>query len=334
LAEGIARLTFDGGAEVTLEAPAELELVSADKCVLHAGRLVAKVPTRAIGFIVETPTTVMKDLGTEFGVNVQDSQTTDVQVFDGQVDVTHRGSGQLEQMRTGKTLRFGRDTVKDFDPLTEPPRGSAAVNAQPNSRVVQLSTAVGRGKDGYVQPIIPPVNRSDVLLLVKSTVPEKSDYDRKAYIGIDLASVAGAKVVEAQLSLTFTPTGMGFASEVPDATFAVYGLRDESLDGWQEASLNWANAPANRPGGAALDWEKVVLLGKFEIVQGALDGSRTVSGSALVEFLNRDANGMATFILVRETKGSGRNDMVHGFAGRKHPTLAPPTLKLTVASER
>ncbi|WP_406700524.1 hypothetical protein V5E97_17095 [Singulisphaera sp. Ch08] len=38
---------------------------------------------------------------------------------------------------------------------------------------------------------------------------------------------------------------------------------------------------------------------------------------------------MATFIIVRETKGSGRMDLVHGFAGKHHPQLLPPTLKLT-----
>src|SRR5262249_54662350 len=38
LAEGLARIVFDSGAEVQLEAPAELELVSAKRCVLHAGR--------------------------------------------------------------------------------------------------------------------------------------------------------------------------------------------------------------------------------------------------------------------------------------------------------
>lgn len=47
--------------------------------------------------------------------------------------------------------------------------------------------------------------------------------------------------------------------------------------------------------------------------------------------MNRDTNGMATFVLVRETAGSGRSCMVHGFAGRNHPTLPPPTLKVSFA---
>jgi hypothetical protein len=200
--------------------------------------------------------------------------------------------------------------------------------------VVQISTAMGRGKDAYVQPLFPSKNSSDILLLVKNTVPKSADYDRKAYIGLDLTPIAGLKIVEAQLTFTFAPTGLGFASEVPDATFTVYGLTDESLDDWDERTIRWQNAPANRPGGANLEPTKVVRLGTFVIVQGALSGTRSIAGDALVDFLNRDTNGLATFILVRETMGSGRTDLVHGFANKHHPSLPPPTLKLTVEPRR
>jgi ferric-dicitrate binding protein FerR (iron transport regulator) len=329
LAEGLAHIRFAKGAEVTLEAPAELEIVSAQRCVLHGGRLVANVPPPAIGFVVDTPTAVLKDLGTEFGVHVRDAQTADVQVFNGIVDVKHRVSGRTERLLTGKSRRFGTDKSVDFDPLTEEPPGAAPRPDVEGARVVQVSTATGRGRDAYVQPTIRPINRSDILLLVKNTVDPNSDYNRKAYIGMDLAPIAGLKVIDAQLSLTFTPTGMGFASQVPDATFAVYGLTEKTLNDWDAGALRWQNAPANAPGGAGVDAAKVIRLGTFEIAQGALQGTRSISSPALVDFLNRDAIGLVTFIVVRETAGTGRQDLVHGFAGRNHPTLPPPTLKLT-----
>jgi len=331
LAEGIATLTFAGGAEVMLEAPADLELISAQRCVLHSGRLVARVPPPAIGFVVDTPTAVLKDLGTEFGVNVRDGQTADVQVFNGIVDAQHRSSGRTERLLTGDNRRFDADNVVVFAPQAEPPvKPTESRPAVAGARVVQLSTATGRGKDAYVQPLYPSPNSSDILLLVKNTHPETSDYNRKAYVGIDLEPVRGTKIVDAQLSFTYTPTGMGFASQVPDATFVVYGLTDETLDGWDEKTLRWATAPANAAGGAKLDFGKVVRLGTFEVAQGAQQGMRSVSGPALVDFLSRDKNGLATFILVRETRGSGRGDLVHGFANKHHPSLPPPTLKLTV----
>jgi ferric-dicitrate binding protein FerR (iron transport regulator) len=330
LAEGIARIVFTNGAEITIEAPADLELVAIERCILHAGRLVAKVPAQASGFTVDTPTAVLKDLGTEFGVHVKDAKTADVQVFNGIVDVKHRGSGQVERLETGNNRRFEKETVTDFDPQSEKPAVVASAPKPAEGRTVHISTALGRGKDAYIQPIYPSEHSSDILLLVKNSVTKSSGYYRKAYLGLDLTSIAGMKVVDAQLNLTFAPTGMGFASEVPDATFIVYGLTDETLDDWDERTIRWNNAPANRPGGADVDPDKVVRLGTFEMAQGMVQGTRGIAGQALADFLNRDTNGMATLIVVRETPGSGRTDLVHGFANKNHPSLPPPTLKLTV----
>jgi hypothetical protein len=333
LAEGLARILFDHGAEVTIEAPADLELVSRERCVLRGGRLVANVPPPAVGFVVETPTAVLNDLGTEFGVNVRDAGTSDVQVFHGLVDVRHRTSGRTEHLATGTNRRFSARDVADFDPLAELPETERVPPAPegPAGRDVQISTALGKGKDAFIQPKFPSEHHSEILLLVKYSASPKPDYERKAYIGMDLASIAGMKVVDARLSLTFAPTGMGYAAEVPDATFAVYGLTDESLDDWDEATIRWNNAPANLPGGSSLEPTKVARLGTFEIVQGELSGTRSIDGDTLTDFLNRDTNGIATFIIVRETQGSGRSDLVHGFANKKHPELPPPTLRLTIA---
>ena len=79
---------------------------------------------------------------------------------------------------------------------------------------------------------------------------------------------------------------------------------------------------------------KAVRLGSFVVEQGVTTGVRTVGGPALVDFLNRDTNGRATFIVVRDTPGSGRHCLVHGFANKYHPNLPPPTLKATVAGKR
>jgi hypothetical protein len=304
--------------------------------VLHGGRLTAKVPSQAIGFVVDTPTAKLKDLGTEFGVNVRDGQT-DVQVFNGIVDVQHHGSAQTERLLTGRSRRFFSDRVVEVEATPEPagPPMPVPPPLANNARVVHISTATGKGKDCYVQPLYPSPNSSAILLLVKNAIDRAQDYNRKAYIGLDLSGLEkGEKITAAQLSFTFVPTGMGFGSELPDATFAVYGLRDESLDDWDSKTLRWHNAPANKPGGAALDGDKVVRLGSFVIAQGELTGTRSISGDALVDFLNSDTNGTVTFILVRETAEKGdRANLVHGFAGKNHPTLPPPTLKLTVVKE-
>ena len=154
LAEGVARIVFTNGAEVKLEAPADLELVSPQRCLLHSGRLVAHVPPEAIGFKVDTPTAVIEALGTEFGVNVREGRSADVQVFSGRVDVEHRASGKVLPMLKGANLRFGPGTYATFDPLADHP-GSERPNPRPDgagTRLIQVSTATGRGKDAYVRP--------------------------------------------------------------------------------------------------------------------------------------------------------------------------------------
>ncbi len=336
LAEGLARLTFASGAEVTVEGPADIELVSPLRMVLHRGQLTAKVPPPAIGFVVDTPGSRVTDLGTEFGVTVRDGATADVQVFAGQVNVLHHPTGHTEEMRTGALRRFTPDEIKPFDPNRDvlpanPPAGRPAAG----TRVVHLSTAQGRGRDAFVMPIeTPPDRRSDTLLLVKNTVPKHSDWYRKAYLTLDLNGVDPRAVREAELAVTFAPTGMGFASQIGDATFTVYGLTDQTRDDWDEQKVRWNTAPANTPGGKDVDPLKTVRLGSFVIPQGEQTGVRTVGGPALTEFLRADTNKLVTFILVRDTPGSGASDLVHGFASRRHPTLTPPTLRLTLTDRR
>jgi ferric-dicitrate binding protein FerR (iron transport regulator) len=332
LADGLAKLVFASGAELSLEAPVDLELVSPMRCVLHRGRVMANVPPSAKGFVVDTPTSRVTDFGTEFGVTVHEERTADVLVFSGHVDVQHSPTGRTEEMKTGSAKRFTPDRIVSFDPN----RLNTNDGSEPRFGLdrVQISTAMGRGRDAFVmlRSEIPEDRRSDTLLLVKNPVakPEHAQWSRKAYLGFDLATINPAKIVEAELSIAFAPTGMGFASQVPDATFALYGVTEESQDTWDETAVRWPTAPASASSAGTVDLTKAVRLGTFMIAQGDQSGIRTVRTPELAAFLRRDTNRFATIILVRETQGVGTHDLVHGFASRRHPTLAPPTLRLTV----
>lgn len=94
LIEGAVELTFDDGAQVVLEAPVEVELVSASRLWLQRGKMVAKVPEEAIGFTVSTAAGSIVDLGTEFGVGVTDTGDTQVQVMQGVVALAAKSSGE------------------------------------------------------------------------------------------------------------------------------------------------------------------------------------------------------------------------------------------------
>ncbi|AQT69106.1 FecR protein [Anaerohalosphaera lusitana] len=70
LGDGFVSLQFDSNAAVTIEGPAEFEIISDDRIKLHYGQLYSIVPQEAIGFSVATPNSMIIDLGTQFGVGV------------------------------------------------------------------------------------------------------------------------------------------------------------------------------------------------------------------------------------------------------------------------
>lgn len=329
LAEGLARVVFDNGVEVRLESPADFELVTPMKCVMRAGKIVAHVPPNAKGFVVETPSSIVTDFGTEFGVSVGSDESAVVQVFQGRVDTLHRHTGKTEIMTQGAVFLFGNQSYGPHQNAERSTIADPSGSVDSSSDWVHLSTADGRGRDVYIQPMeFIEDHRSQTLLLVKRPFREQNQWERLAYLGFDLAEIGQKRVIEAELSLCFAPTGLGFASLVPDATFHVYGLVHESSDQWNEAELAWENAPV-RGGVDELNADSQVrLLGKFDLPQGDQTSTVTVSGPLLCEFLNSDTNQMATLIVVRKTIGEGPSDLVHGFASRRHPTLPPPSLRL------
>ncbi|NLE40188.1 MAG: FecR domain-containing protein, partial [Pirellulaceae bacterium] len=86
--KGLVEIQFADGASAVLEAPATFEILGGNAGSLTRGRLAAVVPPEARGFAVETPSAKVVDLGTEFGVWVDDDGRVETHVFGGQVEVT------------------------------------------------------------------------------------------------------------------------------------------------------------------------------------------------------------------------------------------------------
>lgn len=83
--EGRAVLAFFNGVALTVEGPADVDLISVDRVFCHRGRLRARVPKGADGFVVASAGSAVVDLGTEFGVNVDADGKSRVMVFEGAV---------------------------------------------------------------------------------------------------------------------------------------------------------------------------------------------------------------------------------------------------------
>lgn len=85
LESGLAQIVFYQGARVVIEGPAELELVSSSQAVCLRGTLTAEVPPPSRGFRVTSPRLEVIDLGTTFGLRVNE-QHAEVHVFEGRVE--------------------------------------------------------------------------------------------------------------------------------------------------------------------------------------------------------------------------------------------------------
>lgn len=111
-ASGVLKIAFDSGALVTLEGPADLEVLSGMRLRADRGRLTARIAEEAKGFSVETPNTLVVDQGAEFGVEVDDSGWTGVIAFEGLVDLARppsgADSGPIKRLEQGEGLRIGR----------------------------------------------------------------------------------------------------------------------------------------------------------------------------------------------------------------------------------
>jgi hypothetical protein len=85
LQSGLAKVTFDCGAEVVLQAPCDFTVQNRMIGYLWSGRITAHVPRRAFSFAILSREVDFVDTGTAFGVNVSDDGQTELHVFEGEV---------------------------------------------------------------------------------------------------------------------------------------------------------------------------------------------------------------------------------------------------------
>ncbi|HBJ85579.1 MAG TPA: hypothetical protein DDZ88_17220, partial [Verrucomicrobiales bacterium] len=105
---GIAQIEFYQGARVLIEGPAELLLVSSGEATCTRGKLSANVPPQAVGFRINTPKGTIVDLGTEFGLDVNDA-SSEVHVFKGEVEL-HKAAESMKSLKEGQAMTFAAES--------------------------------------------------------------------------------------------------------------------------------------------------------------------------------------------------------------------------------
>lgn len=87
LERGMAKVVFDSGARVLIEAPSQFQVLSENK-MYFMGQMTAQVPESASGFTVLTDCARVVDLGTEFGLTTLGKDENQVHVARGKVELS------------------------------------------------------------------------------------------------------------------------------------------------------------------------------------------------------------------------------------------------------
>ncbi|HRI13788.1 MAG TPA: FecR domain-containing protein [Verrucomicrobiota bacterium] len=101
LDSGLAQIVFYNGARVVIEGPAELQLVSSSEAICVQGKLTAEAPPQARGFRIVAPRLDVTDLGTAFGLKVNDDRS-ELHVFEGHVEFRSDAGSAAQDLREGK----------------------------------------------------------------------------------------------------------------------------------------------------------------------------------------------------------------------------------------
>ncbi len=88
IASGLVGLEFYGGARLTLQGPAEVDLARVDQAFCRHGKVSVQVSDRARGFRLSSPKLDLVELGGEIGLAIDPQDRTELHVFKGKVAVT------------------------------------------------------------------------------------------------------------------------------------------------------------------------------------------------------------------------------------------------------
>ena len=158
---GLAEITFDSGTIAIVEGPADFEVRSGEESVLRLGRTIARVPTAARGFAIETKNVRIVDLGTEFGVEVDERQNTDVHVLSGIVEAYLPASGNAAQplrVEANRAVRFDSVAMRIGQVPVERNRFEGIQN-----RLVRPVITQARPNSGKTYHIVPGGLQEDAL---------------------------------------------------------------------------------------------------------------------------------------------------------------------------
>jgi hypothetical protein len=327
LVEGLARLRFSSGAEVTLEGPVEMELINPLLCRLHRGSMVAHVPETAHGFSVLTPTATLIDHGTDFGISSDSIGNARVHVMQGEVELRHSSGAAPVRLATREMADITPERVLPVAPMEAEPR-QLSVELSPPSFAAEITTRSGRGTSAFVSEVPGEGGDQSPILLLKNSLTQ-TGFGRKVLLRFDLGAFPDAQAItEAQLTFNMVPTGSGYASRANEARIVAYALTEHTETSWQPKALKWPTQPAFHANAGKVDESLAVRVGEVVVPRGVQSGAFSIRSVRLSEAMKSAGHRPLTIILVRENPVEQETGLVLGIAGNRHPVLQPPTLSV------
>ncbi len=109
---GLIKIEFDRGVEVLVEGPASFSLPSDNEFEILNGKAYAKVPKKATGFTMLSPNSKVIDLGTEFGISVDNFGESDIHLVKGKANLI---AGFRDQNKESMMLEVGKSKRVDLN---------------------------------------------------------------------------------------------------------------------------------------------------------------------------------------------------------------------------
>jgi hypothetical protein len=240
LAEGFIELTFESGARVVVQSPADLTIDGKAALGFTSGSLTARV--HGGGFVVKTPTAVVNDLGTEFGIRIGADRATRVEVFDGKVEAS---PSSVSDGAPRQLLTVGQAAEVAGEKIHMDPQGS-----RPEAFVRTLDAVIVRGS--LVADLRPDVAAGSVVWSNHATGSD-SVGDFAVPDGRPL-SVEAAPLPGGQLHGAWFGQGRtGFVRSVKAVPASIAGAGNISVEAWLKVA------------GDAQDFRTVAYWGKPDV---------------------------------------------------------------------
>jgi len=312
LKTGIATLAFKSGADLTLEAPVKVELISAMEIKVISGSISMYVRESAQGFRVNTPNGYAIDHGTRFSVSISDdNKSAEFKVQEGEISLHHE-SGEVKHLKDKEASKMSKGSLVDledsqFEGFLNNEKSSHILSSSGNEQSVVFNNEESRLNKNF--------------LMVKKH--KKGIVNRHSFLAFKVDKIDLSKVKTARLILNSVPTDLGEVFTMPtESTLQLYGIPDGKDENWKRSGfMKWDDAPKI---------ENAIPLATFKISRAKLRTKVYIESEELLNFIKSDQSSEVGFIIACNTPGGS---LVHGFASSLNTEASGPRLELKMKED-